>query len=485
MTFSVAIVGGGISGLAAAHRVLQKQPGFQVTVYEASSRVGGIIHTDRVDGFTIEAGPDSFIAAKPRGIGLSRELGLEARFQWPNDENRGSFLLRGGTLHPMPEGLTGLIPTKLGPILRTRLISPWGKLRMALDFVKSPVPGDEDESLEAFITRRLGSEAYRNLVEPLMAGIYSGDGAELSLAATFPQLRTAERLHGGLIKGVLAARREAQMRPIGQQEQRGFVSFQTGLHELPDTLRERITGAGGRVLLQRRVTRIERMGDGTFTLTIAGPDGEERVRADAVVIATSAPVAATLLQPVCADAASAMAAIPQVSTALIALAYPIGPGVRPPRSFGYLSPRAEGRPVKAMTWLSSKWEGRAPEGHLLLRAFVGRAGEQEVLERSDDELVQLVRQELREVSDITGEPVLRRVYRWDRSMPQYTLGHLDRVERIETAVARLPGLEVAGNMFRGVGIPDCIGAGESAAGRVLSYYSTVRAVDHTTTGKPA
>ncbi|HVL22768.1 MAG TPA: protoporphyrinogen oxidase [Thermomicrobiales bacterium] len=481
MSFTVAIVGGGISGLAAAHRLLQRRPELRVTVYEASARVGGIIRTERVDGYTIEAGPDSFISAKPRGVGLSTELGLDSRFQGTNDENRGSFLLRGGKLHPMPEGLTGLIPTRLGPMVKTGLISPWGKLRMALDFVKPPVPGDEDETLEHFIERRLGGEAYRNLIEPLMAGIYSGNGAELSLAATFPQLRTAERLRGGLIKGVLAARREAQMRPIGQQQRQGFLSFQTGLHELPDALHERIVAMGGEVLLERAVERVERRGDGTYLLTVDG--SSERVPADAVILATPATVSAGLLQGIDADAASAMAAIPQVSTALIALGLRVGPDAQPPKGFGYLVPRAERRPVKAMTWLSSKWANRAPAGHLLIRAFVGRSGEQEILQRSDAELVRIVQDELREVVDIIAEPEVSRVYRWPLAMPQYTLGHLDRVERIETAAARIPGLAIAGNMFRGVGIPDCIESGESASGRILEYYSTVRAVDHKASGR--
>jgi protoporphyrinogen/coproporphyrinogen III oxidase len=484
VTFSVAIVGGGISGLAAAHRLLSRRPELQVTIYEASRRVGGILRTEQVDGFTIEAGPDSFISAKPRGVGLSQELGLESRYQWPNERNQGSYLLHGGKLHPMPEGLTGLIPSRLGPMLRTGLVSPWGKARMALDFVRPPLPGDEDESLEHFIERRLGGEVYHNLIEPLMAGIYSGNGAELSLVATFPQLRTAERMHGGLIKGVLAARREAQMRPIGQQERRGFVSFQTGIHELPDALLDRIQAAGGTVRLGHRVERLDRSESGTFTLAVSEGSQTSVVPADAVILASPADVSAALLNTVAPAAAAAMAAIPQVSTALIALGYKIGPNARPPKGYGYLVPRVERRRVKAMTFLSSKWENRAPDGHVLLRAFVGRAGEQGVLQWPDRDLIRIVRDELHEVVGISGDPVVSEVYRWDRAMPQYTLGHLDRIARIETVASRIPGLEIAGNMFQGVGIPDCIGSGEAASGRVLEHYSTVRAVDHRSPGRP-
>jgi protoporphyrinogen/coproporphyrinogen III oxidase len=183
-------------------------------------------------------------------------------------------------------------------------------------------------------------------------------------------------------------------------------------------------------------------------------------------------------------AAAAMAAIPQVSTALIALGYKIGPNARPPKGYGYLVPRVERRRVKAMTFLSSKWENRAPDGHVLLRAFVGRAGEQGVLQWPDRDLIRIVRDELHEVVGISGDPVVSEVYRWDRAMPQYTLGHLDRIARIETVASRIPGLEIAGNMFQGVGIPDCIGSGEAASGRVLEHYSTVRAVDHRSPGRP-
>lgn len=469
MTISVAVIGGGVTGLAAAYRLLRKRPGLRVTLYEASDRLGGIIRTEQADGFIIEGGPDSFLSAKPQAVALSTELGLNTRFQWPNDANRGSFLLRNGALHPMPEGLTGLIPTQFAPMLRTRLLSPWGKLRMVLDLVKPPMPGDADETLQHFIERRLGREAYRNLIEPLMAGIYSGDGAELSLAATFPQLRTAERLHGGLIKGVLAARREAQLRPVGQQVRRGFVTFPTGMHELPDALRDHIGRDGGTIRLGHRVDRVTRQGDGPFVLMVSGPSGQERIEVAGVVIATPARASASLLGDLAPDAAVAMAQIPQVSTALIALGYREGPGATAPEGFGYLVPRAEGRRVKAMTWLSSKWEGRAPEGHFLVRAFVGRSGEQEILQQPDETLVGIVRNEMRETIGVTAAPVLSRVYRAVNAQPQFTLGHPGRVERIEAAVARVPGLAVAGNMFRGVGIPDSIGTAEQAAWSILDY----------------
>lgn len=467
VTRTVAVVGGGVSGLAAAHRLVTSGEDLKVYVLEASDRVGGVLRTE-IDGeWIIEGGPESFLSMKPRGIGLARELGLENRFQWTNEATKGSYLLRDGELHRMPEGLTGLIPTQLGPMAKTKLVSPLGKLRMALDFVLPARKGDEDETLESFIVRRLGRDVYAHLIEPLMAGIYSGSGAELSLAATFPQLRAAEKEHGGLIKGVLAQRKAAKARPIGHQSKQGFLSFKTGIHELTDALSDAIESRGGIIQRRRRVTRVERQDDGRFVVT-QDADGLEMAQVfDCVILAAPAHIQARLLQDLDADAAAAMAAIPVVSTALILLGYRETGRAKAPRNHGYLVPRAERRKVKALTWMSSKWAGRAPEGHFLVRGFVGRSGEQEILQRSDDELVDVLREELREISGIEGEPVLARVFRCENASPQYTLGHLDRVARIESGVGRVPGLAVAGNMLRGVGIPDVIAAGEAAADRVL------------------
>ncbi|HEV2072980.1 MAG TPA: protoporphyrinogen oxidase [Thermomicrobiales bacterium] len=470
---TVAVVGGGISGLAAAYRLVTSGQDVRVLVLEASDHLGGIVRTEHVDGFTIDGGPDSFLLMKPRGIGLARELGLEDRLQWTNEANRGSFLYRKGALHPLPEGLTGLIPTKLAPMVKTPLVSPRGKARMALDFVLPSRKGDGDESLRAFISRRLGPEVFDNLIEPLMAGIYSGDGSQLSLAATFPQLRAAEKEHGGLIKGVLAGRKQQTMRAVGHQTRQGFVSFRTGMHELPDALKTAIETHGGVIKTRRRVTRIDQMDDGRF---VVAQDGENRAWSDLfdkVILAAPVCVQAGLLQYLDAEAAHAMAEIPVASSAAVLLGYRETGEVIAPRDYGYLVPRVEQRPIKAITWLSSKWEDRAPEGHFLVRAFIGRVGQQEVLQHSDDELVGLVRQELREVSAISGDPVVQRVYRLNEAMPQYTVGHLERVARLEAALERVPGLEIAGNMLRGVGIPDIIAAGESAADRLLGRQDPV------------
>lgn len=472
VTKTVAVVGGGVSGLAAAHRLLVSGADVKPFVLEASDHVGGVLRTEIEGEWTIEGGPESFLSMKPRGIGLARELGLDDRFQWTRDDTRGSFLLRDGHLHPMPEGLTGLIPTRLGPMAKTKLVTPLGKARMALDFVIPPRKGDDDETLESFVTRRLGRDVYLHLIEPLMAGIYSGSGAELSLAATFPQLRAAEKEHGGLIRGVLAQRASARARPIGQQAKQGFLSFKTGIHELTDALHDAIESRGGVVQVRRKVLGVHKAPDGRFIIDEESEGQVYHHTYDAVILAAPAHVQSRLLRDLDADAATAMAGIPQVSTALILLGYRESATARAPRNHGYLVPRAERRKVKAVTWMSSKWANRAPEGHFLVRGFVGRSGEQEILERSDGELVDVLREELREISGIEGEPVLTRVFRRELASPQYTLGHLDRVARIEAAMERVPGLGIAGNMLRGVGIPDVIAAGEAAADHLVA--STLR-----------
>lgn len=458
MTRHIAVIGGGISGLAAAH-ALTRQSDMQVTVFEASPRLGGVLHTEVADGWVIEHGPESFLAMKPRGIGLAKELGLEPRFQTTNPANRGSLIMKNGKLHPMPEGLTGLIPSQFGPMARTRIVSPLGKLRMAMDFVLPAKKGDADESLGDFVRRRLGSDIYDHLIEPLMAGIYSGSGDELSLAATFPQLRAAEREHGGLIKGVLAQKKAQKARPIGHQAPIGFLSFQSGIQEMVDALEHSIRRGGGDIRLNTPVHSLIKSGE-LFSINADLFDG--------VILAAPVHVQATLLAEIAPRASAAMSAIPQVSSAVVMLGYREDAANRAPKSYGYLSPRAENRKVKAVTWMSSKWENRAPEGHFLVRGFLGRAGDQQVLNATDDELIGMVRDEINHSAGISGDPVLTRVVRFNAASPQYTLGHLDRVARIQQEVATIPGLEIAGNMLNGVGIPDAIAAGERASATITS-----------------
>ncbi|HLF01654.1 MAG TPA: protoporphyrinogen oxidase, partial [Anaerolineales bacterium] len=435
----VVIVGGGIAGLAAAYRLTQKAPGLTVTLIESDSRLGGKIVTDRADGFVIEGGPDTFLSYKPRGLGLCRELGLEDRLHGTNEKIRRTYVMRGGKLYELPEGLTGLIPSRFGPMAKTALISPLGKLRMGLDYIIPPRSADGDESIAAFVERRLGREMYEHLIEPLLSGIYAGDGEQLSLAATFPQLRQTELANGSLIKGMLAAKRKAPT-PNGKSWA-AFLTPTTGLAEIVEALEKRLGGV--EVRLGSRATRVEAASSGYRI----GLENGESLAADAVIFATPAFITADLISNLDSQISTALRAIPYVSTATVSVAHPLRDtrSARPLDGYGYIIPRAESRPILACTWTSTKFPHRAPEGFGLIRAFIGCAGQQEVLERDDAELLDLVRDELRRTLGITAPPMLHRVFRWPRAMPQYTLGHLDRLAVIEARLARLSGMFVAGN----------------------------------------
>lgn len=455
----IVIIGGGIAGLAAAHRLTRLAPEAVITLVESDTRLGGKIVTERVDGFVIEGGPDTFLAYKPRGVGLCRELGLDGRLHGTNPSIRRTYVARGERLYDLPEGLTGLIPSRFGPMAKTALLSPLGKLRMGLDYILPRRPGETDESIAGFVGRRLGREVYDRLVEPLLSGIYAGDGEQLSLAATFPQLRQTERDHGSLIKGMLAARRNGSRPAPSANGRAAFLTPTTGLAEIVEALESRLTAAGVRLRMGARALRVERSNDG-YGVSL---EGGETLFAGAVILATPAFITADLIAGLDEAAATALRAIPYVSTATVSVAYPLADIPRPLDGYGYIIPRAENRPILACTWTSTKFPHRAPEGFGLIRAFVGRAGQADVLARTDAELLHLVREELHRTLGVTAPPFLHRLFRWPTAMPQYTLGHLDRLRTIETQLAALPGLLVAGNAYRGIGLPDCIASGEAAA----------------------
>ena len=459
----VVIVGGGITGLAAAYR-LQAQP-IAVTLLEQSGRLGGKIQTERRDGFVVELGPDIFLARKPRGIGLCRDLGLADRIQETNTTRRGSYIQKDGELHRLPEGLSGLVPTRLGPMMRSPLLSARGKLRLAMDWIRPPRRDEADESVGGFITRRLGEEAYTNLVEPLLGGIYGGDGHTLSLQATFPQLRAAEREHGSLLRGLLKTR--AAPSPTASWGT-AFVTLRDGMDALIAGLAAHLTGVD--IRLNQPVHKVTRVGDGYAVHT-----GEAApVRADVVVITTPAHAAGPLLASLDGPLAEELSAIPHGSTMTLSMAFRAADVPRPLDAYGYIIPRSEGKPVLACTWSSTKIPGRAPEGMVLLRVFVGRSDLHAVFERNDEAILALARAELKAMLGITAMPLFYRLCRWRRAMPQYVLGHPERVARIEQRQAAHPGLFLAGASYRGVGIPDCIQDGERAAQQALSFLDAAK-----------
>jgi oxygen-dependent protoporphyrinogen oxidase len=457
----VLVVGGGITGLATAYRLGQREDRPRVTLVESSDRLGGKLRTDCVDGFVIDAGPESLAPGRPHAARLAAELGIDLVETAPGGP--GAVLVKG-RLRTMPEGIGGFIPRRIAPLAMTRLFSPVGKVRMAFEAVVPARGGDADESLESFTSRRLGREAYRRLVEPVASGIFCGDPATLSLLATMPHLRNAEKTHGGLLRAVLAERKSASASPAGPR--RGLMSPATGMGAIVDALVSRIYAAEGTdVLLRTRLVRLI-AADGAYVATVLAPDGSsQELRADAVVIATPTGVAADVLASLGADAAASIlrdmttASTVTVSLGYLAAGLPDLDALLP--AHGYLVAEPGRGPVRSVTRSSAKFAGRAPEGHELFRVTV-RADD----DPSDGELVSLARAELGRTLGISAVPVVEHVHRWTDVMPQYAVGHLDRVVELEEALEACPGVVVAGSGVDGLGIPDCVASAERAAANV-------------------
>ncbi len=466
----VAVVGGGIAGLSAAYAIQKKiaAQGLELTlaIYEAGDRWGGKITTDRADGFVIEGGPDTFLATKPWATDLCQELGLGARLHGTDPVHKNTYVLHCGQLRPLPDGLTMMIPTRFGPMIRTGLLSPFAKARMGLDFIIPPKSPNGDESLGEFVSRRLGRSAYERLIEPLMSGIYAGDGDQLSLQATFPYLRNLELKYGGLVKGALATR--IQMSKNGRKapgSRSAFLTPTTGLAEIVEALVERLNSAGVELTLNAPVRRIGRTEE---QYRLEFNDGKQ-VLADGLILAAPAYAVGTMLEDLDPDLGCELQSIPYTSTATISLAYHQADLPRKLDGYGYIIPRCEGRRALACTWTSTKFPHRAPQDYALLRVFVGRAGEEGNVPWDEQGLLDLAQEELRLTLGITAQPVLGRVFRWERAMPQYNLGHPERLERIADLLSCYPGLALAGNGYRGIGIPDCIHSGQQAADQVLAH----------------
>jgi len=464
---TVLIVGGGIAGLSAAYGLTEsaapRDSPPSCTLVEAAPRLGGKILTERVGGFVIEGGPDSFLSQKPWAIELCRRLGLADRVIGTNQDRRKTYVYVKGRLEELPEGLALGVPTRLGPFLRSGLLSWKGKLRLGAELLIPRRRRRGDESLGGFFRRRLGSEALERIIEPLMTGIYAGDADSLSIQATFPRFPEMERQAGSIVRALLGSwRRHHGAGPGGTP----FVTLQGGLSEMVQALTARLGPL--RVLTGRRVRAVRVSGvPRRYEVVI---EGIAPLAVDALILATPAYDAATLLEPLDDKLSALLRGIPYASTATISLGFHRRDFSHRLDGYGFVVPRIEGRALLAVTWTSSKWSHRAPDDAVLLRAYVGGAGREAVLERSDDGLVSLVRAELRAMMGITEEPVLARVYRWPRAMPQYLVGHLERLAAIDERLARWPGLFLTGAGYRGVGIPDCIHDGLDTAERVRVYF---------------
>ena len=461
------VVGGGLSGLAAAHRAVElaRERGrpLELTLLEGADRLGGTIQTERREGFLVECGPDSFLSEKPWALALCRRLGVEDRLIGTDDRFRRVFVVFRGRLHPLPDGFQLLAPTRLGPFLASSLFSWPGKLRMACDLLL-PRGGHPDESLGAFVRRRLGREALERVAQPLVGGIYTADPDELSLGATMPRFLEMERRERSVILALWRAARRAPALHAGTSGARWslFVTFAEGMEELIRLLATRLPP--GAVRLKERAVSVAREGGGWRVATAGGAV----VTGDALILAPEAHQAARLLRYVDPGLAHLLEGIPYASSATVTLAYRRADIRHPLDGFGFVVPQVERRPVIAGTFSSVKYPGRAPEAHALLRVFIGGALNESVLEADDAALVEIARAELADLLGVTGVPLFTRVARYPRAMPQYHVGHAARAEAIELAVARHPGLRLAGGAYRGVGIADCVRSGEEAAEGVIS-----------------
>lgn len=464
--YKVAIVGGGIAGLATAY-YLQREGGGAVEykLIESSSSFGGKIASSHERGFVVEGGPDSFITQKPAATELCRGLGLGNHLIGTNDAARKIFVWSRGKLRPMPEGVMLIIPTKVTPFLRSSLISWPGKLRMGLDAVIPARRGDGDETLAHFVRRRLGAEALDKIAEPMIAGIYVADAETLSLKSTFPRFLDMERQHGSLLRGMMRQRRAATPSnghsPNGHSGTTMFMTLRDGLQELTERLVAELNPES--LLLSRRVVGMKRGGD-KYALRL--DDGSE-VGADAIVLAAPAYVAADLVSKIDPILASGLDRIRYVSTATVSLGFRRADVAHSMEGFGFVVPRSERRKIIACSWSSTKFNHRAPAGHVLIRVFVGGAHAEHLAEQEEDAIIEMARGELREMMGIHATPVLTQVYRWHKANPQYELGHQDRVAEIDRRAAEHPGLHLAGAAYHGVGIPDCIEDGKRVAEEIV------------------
>ena len=455
----VIIVGGGIAGLSTAFELHRR--GVSCAVLERAPRAGGVILNEEVDGYTIDAGPDSLLTQKPAGLELCEQLGLRDRLVQTRPP-RLAFIQRNGRLYALPAHSVLGIPTRVGPFLTTGLFTWAGKLRMGAELVVPPRRDASDESIGAFIRRRFGAEAAMYLAEPLLAGIHAGDVDRLSVRALFPRLVEAERKHGSLLR---AFYRRPSAEPRAPSPENGaFRSLPGGLSEMVRALVAYLPS--GTVRLNAPVTRVR--GTGPFCVE----SGVSTVEARGVVLATPAHVTAQLVGDRDGELGRLCGEVPYASTATIALAFPREAVSHPLRGSGFVVPRTEATGILATSWLSSKWPHRAPDGRVLLRTFVGGARDPAALDRSDAELVALSLAAVRPLLGISGEPLFTRVYRFERANAQHEVGHLERLEAVERALARHPGLFVTGSGFRGVGIPDCIADGRATGAKVVEWLQT-------------
>ncbi len=470
MNRRIIVVGGGIAGLATAHRLVEldreKSLGLQVTLLEASPRLGGSIATERVDDFIVEAGPDSFITEKPWALRLCERLSLTPRLVSTQSAYQKIYIVHQGKLELLPEGFLLLAPTRLWPFIRTPLFSWGGKLRMAAEILLPRRNSDDDESLAAFVRRRFGAQALDRVAQPLVGGIYASDPEQLSLAATMPRFKEMERTRRSILWAMWSDQRRRNRRQQAGSGARWslFVTLAGGMQEFVDAIVARLPAESLRV----NAPVVSLAFDDSQRVWNMTTDRGESFQAAAVILATPAFGSAKILASVAPAASAELEKIPYASTATVSLAYRQEDLPRALDSFGFVVPAIESRRIMACTFNSLKYPGRAPDGKVLLRAFVGGSLQAELFQDDDRAMESNVREELADLLGIRARPLFCRIWRYPRSMPQYRVGHEKSIQRIEAHLAKLPSLGLAGSAYHGVGISDCVRTGEEAAERIVN-----------------
>ena len=467
----IVILGAGISGLSAAYHLHKRSPDVRFQIWDKNSRTGGVLETLHTDKYQIEQSADNFITTVPWGLELCRELGLENELVQTNPAVRRTYVVRKGRLHLLPDGFMMMAPTRMWPLAVTPILSPLGKLRAAMEYFIPRSRDTSDETMANFVNRRLGREVFERLVEPLVSGVYAADMEKLSVLATLPRFREMETEYGSLIRA-MRAQMKASKQVRDQSKESGarysmFVTLRKGLSHITDTLTERLPAES--VQLNREAVSLERKTNEhqkeKWLLTDQNGQSEQF---DGVIFATPSYETARLLLPTAPRLGELLAKIEHSGTAIATFAFSRGQMKKTVRGMGFVVPKIENSPLLAGSFSSLKYSHRAPADKLLIRIFAGGARAPEMASMPDEELVPILKREMNRVLKIEGEPEYHVVAHWPRTMPQYHVGHLELVEQIESQIAEIPTVGLAGNAFHGVGIPNCARSGELAVDDLLA-----------------
>jgi oxygen-dependent protoporphyrinogen oxidase len=464
----IAIIGGGIAGLSAAY-VLEKEAAdngisIEIDLIEKQSRIGGNILTERIDDFIVEGGPDCVFSEKPASLKLCETLGLEEELLKTREEKKGTYVYWNNKLHDLPEGVILMIPTMIMPILLSSLISFPGKMRMALEPFIPKRSNLAEESLSHFVTRRLGKELLDKIAEPLVAGIHAGNPETMSITASFPRFVELEQKYGSLIQGMLSRRKEMVSMMKGRTPKYTmFMTLKKGLQELTDNIQStlRITNK----LTDNEVVKIIKKNSGYEASLKAG----DVKLYDSVIIATPSYITSRLLRGFDSELADKLMEIPYISTATVSLAYSAADVNHIKNGFGFIVPGISNRKIMAATYTSNKFPYRAPEGSMLLRCFVGGAQNEDLVFLDNKKMIKMVQTELKDIVNIKAKPIFTKIYRWEKAMPQYVIGHIDRIKKIEELSAKHSGLYLTGSAYNGIGISDCITTSHKVAEEAVKF----------------